>query len=476
MKRSFTIIVLAVIASLASAQEGVTFVVDEDLAPVDYKYSMEYFQNISRRTLEGIFDDEGLPGDTRLWIAKSFSDEEKFYTFTGKDVFFKTIVRAYAEHRPLVLSPDMVWVLISQGFARYVNAHSEALRDQIVNHTETMHLVVESDKELLSEDADWEQMMSDFTARIEENTKGDIAETITADFTTTGATERITSQITLMETLKDYFEYVVVYLACGIPTVTLTGRPEDWQKVLEKTKRLERYGLGEWIESLVPILREFVNASEGKANQAFWQGMVKRERIDKLAGGGCDPSRPTALDGWILKLFPDENGRTPDHVPHTHKMPAERVYVDFIYKIINPRNGGIMLETPMQLIAGFIGTAVDTLTHALTPKMGWAVRQMESSDSIVKKLKAIDEGKYSDGINLRVNRVPDFLSRLHHIKRLKLHFTNGVTLPEWFYGLKVDRLSIEGEMTDEQEAEIRRNLPKAEIRRLFKSKQMATNL
>ena len=468
MKRSFTIIVLAVIASLASAQEGVTFVVDEDLAPVDYKYSMEYFQNISRRTLEGIFDDEGLPGDTRLWIAKSFSDEEKFYTFTGKDVFFKTIVRAYAEHRPLVLSPDMVWVLISQGFARYVNAHSEQLRDQIVNHTEKMHLVVESDKELLSEDADWEQMMSDFTARIEKNTKGDIAQTITADFTTTGITERITSQITLMETLKDYFEYVVVYLACGIPTVTLTGTPQDWKKVLEKTKRLEKYGIGEWIQSLVPILTEFVKASEGKANQAFWQGMVKKERIDKLAGGACDPRKPTALDGWILKFFPDENGQTPDQVPHTHKMPAERVYVDFIYKIINRTNGKIMLETPLQLIAGFIGTEVDTLTHALTPKMGWMVRQMESTDSIVKKLQDIDEGKYSDGINLRVSKVPDFLSRLHYIKRLTLQFTNGVALPEWFYGLKIDRLSIKGEMTSEQEADIRKHFPKADIRRLVK--------
>ena len=468
MKKSFIIIVLALFASIASAQKGVTFVVDENVSfeTDDFMARLQYSGD---EALEDIFKDEGIPGDTHKWIAWSFADNEKFHAIRGKDVFFRTVVRAYAEHRPLVFSPDMIWVLISQGFARYVNAHSEELRYQIVDHDGKMHLVVKSDKELLSEDADWEKMMSDFTAQIERNTKGGIGQTITADFSTTGVTERITSQITLMETLKDYFEYVVVYLACGIPTVTLTGTPQDWQKVLEKTKRLEKYGVGKWTQSLEPILTEFVKASEGKANQTFWQGMIKKKRIDKLAGGGCDPAKPTELDGWILKFFPDENGQTLDKVPHTHKMPAERVYVDFIYQIINPLDGTIMPEVPMQLIAGFIGTEVDAQTHALTPKMGWAVRQMASTDSIVKKLKRIDEEPLG-GINLRVSRVPDFLSELKRIKRLTLHFTNGVVLPDWFYDLKIDELRIEGEMSDEQEANIRKHFPKANIRRPRQSK------
>ena len=263
MKKSLTIIVLVLIASLASAQNGVTFTVDENVS-FENEDLMARLQYSGEDVIEEIFEDEGMPGDTRKWIAWSFADNEKFHVIRGKDVFFRKVVRAYAEHRPLVLSPDMIWVLISQGFARYVNAHSEELRNQIVDHDGKMHLVVKSDKELLSEDADWEKMMSDFTAQIESNIKGDIGQTITADFSTTGVTERITSQITLMETLKDYFEYVVVYLACGIPTVTLTGTPQDWQKVLEKTKRQEKYGIGKWTQSLEPILKEFVKASEGR--------------------------------------------------------------------------------------------------------------------------------------------------------------------------------------------------------------------
>ena len=465
MKKFFTMIVLALMASQVTAQKSITFVVDENLSPVDKSINLEKFQESGPKVLKEIFRDEGVPGDTHAMIAWSFSDDEKFYPFTGKDVFFKTIVRAYAEHRPLVFSPDMIWVLISQGFARYVNAHPEEMRDKLVSHTGKMELVVQSEKDLLSEDADWEKMMGDFTAQINENAKGDIAKTITADFSTTGITERITSQITLMETMKSYFDYVVHYIACGIPSVTLTGTPEDWQKVLEKTQRLEKYGIGKWTKSLVPILTEFVKASEGKPNQAFWQDMVKKGRLDKLVGGGCDFRQPTVLDGWILKFFPDENGQTPDEVPHTHKMPSERVYVDFKYKVISPADGTVLTDIPMQLVAGFIGTEVDTLTHALTPKMGWVVRQMEDSDSIVKQLQKIDSETSFLGIELRVNKVPEHLSQLPHIKRLTLYFTDKVELPEWFYKLQIDNLTIDGEMTDEQEAAIKEHFPHAVIRK-----------
>ena len=95
MKKVLAIIVLALIVSLATAQTGVTFVVDEDLSPVEDDAIVKY-QSSGSNALKGIFRDEGVPGDTHAMIAWSFADDEKFYIFNGKDVFFKTIVRAYA--------------------------------------------------------------------------------------------------------------------------------------------------------------------------------------------------------------------------------------------------------------------------------------------------------------------------------------------------------------------------------------------
>ena len=487
MKRSITIFTLALVSCMATAQNSngilqkskgsITFVVDEDLKPIEDDYPMEESLKSGAFALYGILRDEGVPGDTHAIIARSFSDDEYFYTFTGKDVFFKTVVRAYAEHRPLVLSPDMIWVLISQGFARYVDAHAEEMRDMIVSHDGKMDLAVQTDKDLLTEETDWEQILSDFTARIHENTKGDIAKTITADFSTTGVTERITSQITLMETMKNYFDFIVVYLACGIPNITLKGTPDDWQKVLDKTQQLEQYDMTEWINSLKPILREFVRASNGKPNQKFWKNMVKKNDPNKLIGGGCDFREPTQLDGWILKFFPDENGLTLDQVPHNHKMPSERVYVDFIYQIISPADGTVLSETPLQLVAGFIGTEVDRQTHTLTPKMGWVVRQMKGKEDIVKRLEQMDSESSFMGIELRVKEVPEHLSLLPHIRRLTLLFTSDVVLPEWFYNLQIDNLTIEGKMSDEQEAAIKAHFPHATIRRYVNgSIRIASNM
>lgn len=54
--------------------------------------------------------------------------------------------QAYADHRPFVLSPDMIWLLISQGFAQHVNANHESLRKYFVDFSGKQSLVVQSNK------------------------------------------------------------------------------------------------------------------------------------------------------------------------------------------------------------------------------------------------------------------------------------------------------------------------------------------
>ena len=41
---------------------------------------------------------------------------------------------AYADHYPLVLSPDVIWLAIAQGFAMHVTANAERLRERFVRH------------------------------------------------------------------------------------------------------------------------------------------------------------------------------------------------------------------------------------------------------------------------------------------------------------------------------------------------------
>ncbi len=147
----------------------------------------------------------------------------------------------------------MVWLVISQGFARYVNAHAEEMRPKLVSHEGKMDLAILTEKDLLAEAIDWPSLIGNFASQDRQIHKKGIAKTVTADFTTTGPVERVASQITLMESVKSYFEYIVDRLACGIPSITLQGTVEDWQRVLKKTRQLKQYGLGTWISALEPI-------------------------------------------------------------------------------------------------------------------------------------------------------------------------------------------------------------------------------
>lgn len=48
--------------------------------------------------------------------------------------FVEAVHMAYAQHLPLVISPDMIWYLISSGVAKYINAHAEQVRNKFVDH------------------------------------------------------------------------------------------------------------------------------------------------------------------------------------------------------------------------------------------------------------------------------------------------------------------------------------------------------
>ena len=452
----FALVAFSVLAKdskiISQSQGSITFVVDENLPFIDY----DFMPNDGKHIAEYIISDKNELEGTYRVVATSFADERNLSTM---DVY-TALHTAFAKHKSVTLSPDVIWLLISQGFARYVNAHAEELRPRLVSHAGKKELVVIIGDNLLSGQADWPGLIGEFASQIDQFTKGGIANIITADFSTTGPVERVASQVTLMESVKSYFDYTIITIVCGIPSITLTGTPEDWQRVLDKTRSLKQYGLDKWIESLEPILTEFVRAAEGHPNQGFWQDIVKKKRVDEVRGASCDGKKPTEFDGWFLKLFPDENGKTFKSATVLTEMPVERVNVDFRYKIVDGA-GNVLSETPMQLWAGFIGTEVDTEGNMLTPKIGWMAVVPPPDDEILKRFKEQDDDIF--GLNLQVKEVPEVLARMEHIKSLTLEFTDKVVLPEWFDQLTIDRLEIHGKMSNAEKEAILKRFPKAMI-------------
>jgi len=438
---------------------AITFEVDEGLEVIQEEYPRRHYPPTV--TIRGMLQAMQIHESDYNVVGHGIPDSIQYM---GEDAFFRTMVRAYAYHRPLVLSPDMIWLLISQSFGEFVGKNAEQLRSQIVSHEGQKEIKVYSKHELLTnKDVDWDDIFNQFEKQLAANTKGDIAKTITADFTTTGRTERIASQITLMNAVKEYFRYVVGYTVCGIPNITLQGTAADWEKVLKKTQALEQYGMGWWTKQLEPILQEFVNAAKGHPNSKFWKDIVMQDRPDRLRGGGCNIyERPTNLDGWFLKLFPDVEKKTvPLAVPHNHNMKSEQVRVPFKY-IIEDQQRKVLKTYDMEMIAGFVGVEEDKQTYALTPKMGWVVRRGNEEEDAIARITNVTRQDYSI---LPAEEVMPILQKIKKAHYLCLTFKGKIELPEWMDDMQIDHLIIYNDMSAEEEEALKKRFPQLEVNR-----------
>jgi len=290
------------------------------------------------------------------------------------NAFFTMVCLAYAQHRPIVLSPDIMWIIICNGFSQYVNRDPEGFRGYLVEHEGKETLVIRTSAETTTA-----QKVEKFAALIDKETKGDLAKLMTCDFSTTGMVERMVSQITLMDAVKPFFDYMEIAESCGIPRITLEGTPDDWKLLREKTQQLGKYGVEKWTERLDPILAEFVAASEGKPNPDFWWNMAIKGRPDDfhLYGDlGCIPSYgPTKFDGWFLEFIPfDTEGERPEKMAYGHDLPSLMTNVPVV-QIVEDDFGNCMSINVLEVRAGVVGLTQDVESKTLRPEIGWLVRE-----------------------------------------------------------------------------------------------------
>ena len=376
---------------------------------------------------------------------------DKFVNF-GYHSFFDGMYHAYMDHRPVVLSPDVIWLLISQGFAQHVNANAKKLRHHFVKFDGKLTLIVTTTSVTLDNpNSPWETIFPGFTKQIAEHTGEELINLLSADFTTTTVVEKVASEITIMESMKAYFDYQTWYVLCGIPEFTLLGTTKDWQKILKKTRRLGKYELKWWTDELEPVLQEFVNASQGKINKKFWMSMFNVEHFKRGSGSA------QKINGWIIKFFPyGSNGEENSlmSIESSRDLPEEIVKVDLLY--YNTETG---VKTPLELWAGFFGLEQNMENFALTPKIGWMIKKADPENSdLAKKLE-----QEPDSISIRVMEFPKELLSLDGIRTLKIDFINEIKIPNAFAGKEINHLILSGKIKQNEINRIIKMFPDSRI-------------
>lgn len=388
-------------------------------------------------------------------IAKSEAPDS--LVLFGYHSFFNGMYQAYADHRPFVISPDMIWLLISQGFARHVSANSEQLRKEFVDFEGKLSLIVRNDSLTLNSPASsWEKIFPEFTNQIAEHTGIDLISILTSDFSTTTPVEKVASEITIMEAMEHYFEFIVIRIVCGIPEITLKGSTEDWQKVYNKAKKIEKYDLKWWTDELEPILKEFIKTSRGEIDKKFWRKMFKYHSQKQYGA-------PKIIDGWIVKFFPyDKDGKRNNlkQLEGGGNLPEEIVKVDLKYI---ETFGDTTQTTPLELWAGFIGLEQNSSDFTLTPQIGWMIRKKDINNIGLKQKFKSDNKSDWGGIAIRVKEIPDEIFEFKQIKSLEISFPDRIIVPDKLQEVKIEKLRLAGDIDKTEIDRISKMFPNTEL-------------
>ena len=319
--------------------------------------------------------------------------------------FFAAIHFAFCDHRPLVLSPDIFWLLILQGLARHLEVNAETLRPHFVDHEGKRELTVRRDDFVKgSPENPWAEVVESFSGKIRNMIGPKNHRRIMAEFSTTGPLEKTVFEITLMDAMSSYASYYVPSL-CGIPEVKLEGTAEDWAILPKRVARIGKaYDMSWWTKTVVRILKRIARNAAGTDDPQLWKNIYK---VKQYSGGPY-------CNGWIVEFLPylekpekfhKVTGKPPEDWQDLMNNPS-----DYRWKPVLQRNellgkrrskfdGLKMLYLPgylshvpfiweiggkrheMELAGGFFAVEQWRENLALKPKIGWAVRDLQANQA-----------------------------------------------------------------------------------------------
>ena len=369
-----------------SKQESITFEVEKDLEkPTEYLPTIDtniIFQYIFTANKINKYYIKKIPTLKTLFYSMDTKVTE-FYNSKFSSLI-QGLIFAYKNHYPITKTPDMIWLLIEQGFVSYVEKYKDKVRENFVNFSGKKELKVERvglTPTTLKEE-DWKGIIDEFVQQIEENVGKEIIDNLQSDFSTTNLTSKITSKITIMSSFQEFFIYKLSMLGCGISSINLEGSLEDWKNIKSKLEYLSTKGLEWWTKNLIPIIDKIILTKKFYAENKvineelinFWKKMIK------VKGEGGVYS-PYVINGWIVKFFPNLKGENPTIYEELKEgdVPDQIIGCPLEITFI-PNEGGKIIAYKCNLISGFFGMIQDKNTFNVRPVIGYAIILEEENE------------------------------------------------------------------------------------------------
>ena len=350
--------------------ESITFEVEKNL-----KKPQNFYDTIDKDML---LNDLFKGNDSIEILMNNFNiDEEKFFNAKTKSLI-QGLILAYKNHYPITISPDMIWILILQGYSRFMEKYSELVREKYVNFNGKKVIQFKKigifPKEATPEI--WQEIIDGFIQGIKREVGSEIISNLQSDFTTTEEITLATSQATIMSAMKNYFEFRLDMGGCGISSITLEGTIEDWEKIKSKLTFLSAkdFGLSWWTKHLLPIIEKIILTKnyydkEKKINsdiKNFWKDMIRVKDYR-------DFYDPYIINGWIIKFIPNLSEEFPKLYEEMHKrdIPDQIMSCPLKLTVYNMDRTKTIHEC--DLASGFYGMSQDKKNYNVKPVIGYAL-------------------------------------------------------------------------------------------------------
>ena len=387
--------------------ETIVFQVEKNLKPENGLYK--------NKNIKEIFDDIFCREKTELndsgeieYLGKNESmeilhykldtNETEFYNFEKKSLI-QGLSIAYQNHFPIIISPDMIWLLILQGYSRYMEKYAEVDREKYVNFKgqKTLYINRSNLQLAFATEKDWAGIMDECVEKISKHVGKETITNLQSNFSTTNDTTLVVSQTSIMSAMKQYFKYEVLFAGCGVSYIILEGSSDDWKKIKSKLNYLSKFSLDWWTNHLIPIIdniiktKEFYDVHKNINNELieFRKGMIKVK-------DGYDMYRPAILNGWIIKFIPKLDEEKPKLYEELHEkdIPDQIISCPLkIIEIVESIGKKFKIVYSCDLTSGFFGMIQDKKTLAIKPVIGYAIAvdKKEKSELTEKDREEIKE-------------------------------------------------------------------------------------
>lgn len=246
--------------------------------------------------LQTSLDDDGLPSAMKA----------------SRNGLVYSICKAYSYHHHLHIRPEDIWFAALSQFSFFINAHSEELRDKFVAHQGQKELSIKyntGDRYSV----DFGVFAQEVTRLIEENViDPELRSWMMPNFTTSRPQDEVVASILMMGSVQKYFSFKMIIM-CGIPSVTLLGEREDYERIFSKLDKFSTFGdePTQFAALLKPIVSRMIRTFDDAADPEiidFWQKIL---HIHNHGSGSLKYS------GWISAFcFWDEEGRSLHQFPY----------------------------------------------------------------------------------------------------------------------------------------------------------------